>query len=50
MDESFPTANLLQWLSPCRYPTDTAEEIIHILSRQEGFSATTMMRQLLLAA
>ena len=50
MDEAFSTANLLQWLSPCCYPTDTAEEIMRILSRREGFSATTIMRQQLLAA
>ena len=50
MDEAFSSANLLQWLSPCRYPTDTADEIMRILSRREGASATTIMRQQRLAA
>jgi len=50
MDEAFSTANLLQWFPPCRYPTDTVKEIMRIPSRREGFSATTIMRQQLLAA
>lgn len=27
MGEAFPTTNLLQWLPPCRTPTDTAEKL-----------------------